>query len=118
MAFLGRDRARQTFCVFKRYRFAGSSRDRGVHGGLLTGLVLYIAYDHAMNFIDAVVARSESVPAAIYWLVPRLCTLLSVWLIWLVAFRLVGNPLSATLESIAGAFRMRSETGSEQLSCS
>jgi lipopolysaccharide export LptBFGC system permease protein LptF len=93
-------------------------RSRGVHGGLLAGLVVYIAYDHAMNFIDAVVARSESVPAAIYWLVPGLFTLLSVWLIWLVAFRLVGNPRSATLESIAGAFRMRSETGSEQPSCS
>jgi lipopolysaccharide export LptBFGC system permease protein LptF len=93
-------------------------RSRGVHGGLLAGLVPYIAYDHAMNFIDAVVARSESVPAAIYWLVSGLFTLLSVWLIWLVAFRLMGNPLSATLESIAGAFCMRSETGSEQPSCS
>jgi lipopolysaccharide export system permease protein len=93
-------------------------RSRGVHGGLLAGLVLYIAYDHAMNFIDAVVARSESVPAIVFWLVPGLFTLLSVWLLWLVAFRLVGNPLSAPLESIAGALRMRSGTGSEQPSCS
>jgi hypothetical protein len=30
MVFLGRDRARQTFCVFKRYRFAGSSRVAGL----------------------------------------------------------------------------------------
>jgi len=93
-------------------------RGRGVHGGLLAGLVLYIAYDHAMNFVDAVVARSESVPAIIFWLVPGVFTLLSVWLIWLVAFRLVGNPLSATLDNIAGALRMRSETGSQQPLCS
>jgi lipopolysaccharide export system permease protein len=92
-------------------------RSRGVHAGLLAGLVLYIAYDHAMNFIDALVARSGSVPAIIFWSVPGVFTLLSVWLIWLVAFRLVGNPLSATLESIGGALRMRAETGSQQPLC-
>jgi lipopolysaccharide export system permease protein len=89
-------------------------RGRAAHGGLIAGLVLYIAYDHMMNFVGAVVACTQSVPAIVFWLVPSAFTLLSVWLFWLVAFRLAGNPLSATLESIAGALRIRSETATQQ----
>jgi lipopolysaccharide export system permease protein len=89
-------------------------RTRQVHGQLLAGVVLYIAYDHAMNFIGAVAARSESAPAIVFWLVPSAFTVLSVWLFWLVAFRLAGNPLSATLENIGSALRIRSETATQQ----
>ena len=80
----------------------------------MAGLVVYIAYDHAMNFIGAVAARSESAPAIVFWLVPSAFTVLSVWLFWLVAFRLAGNPLSATLENIGSALRIRSETATQQ----
>lgn len=93
-------------------------RARGVHGGLVAGVVLYVAYDHMMNFIGAVVARTESVSGIVFWSVPAAFTLLSVWLFWLVAFRLAGNTLSATIGNIAGALRMRSETSSQQPSCS
>jgi lipopolysaccharide export system permease protein len=94
----------------------GSSwrRDRGIHGGCVAGLVVYIAYDHAMNFIGAVAARSESAPASVFWLVPSAFTVLSVRLFWLVAFRVAGNPLSATLENIGSALRIRSETATQQ----
>jgi lipopolysaccharide export system permease protein len=86
-------------------------RDREVHGGFVAGLVLYIAFDHEITFIGALVARSASVPAIVFWLVPGGFTLLSVYLLWLVSFRLVGNPLSAMRENVAGAWRMLSEKG-------
>jgi hypothetical protein len=74
---------------------------------------LYIAYDHAMNFVDAVVARNGNAPAMALWLVPAVFAVLSVWLFWPAAFRVAGNPLPATIENIAGALRLRSETNQQ-----
>jgi lipopolysaccharide export system permease protein len=88
-------------------------RARDVHGQLLAGVVLYIAYDHAMNFVDAVVARNGNAPAMALWLVPAVFAVLSVWLFWPVAFRVGGNPLPAIVENIAGALRLRSETNQQ-----
>jgi lipopolysaccharide export system permease protein len=85
-------------------------RGRQVHGQLLAGVVLYIAYDHAMNFVDALVARNGNAPAMAVWLVPAAFAVLSVWLFWHAAFRVAGNPLPATIENIFGALRLRTET--------
>ena len=84
-------------------------RGREVHGQLLAGVVLYIAYDHAMNFADAVVARNGGASPIVFWLVPALFALVSVWLFWLAAFRVAGNALPATIDKIAGMLRVRSE---------
>ena len=86
---------------------------REVHGQLLAGVVLYIAYDHAMNFVDAVVAPNGNAPAIALWLVPAVFAVLSVCLFWPAAFRVAGNPLPATIENIAGALRLRSETNQQ-----
>jgi lipopolysaccharide export LptBFGC system permease protein LptF len=91
-------------------------RAREVHGQLLAGVVLYIAYDHAMNFVDAVVASNGGAPAILLWLVPAVFALLSVWLFWLAAFHVAGNTLSATIENLARALRQRPETNSGRLS--
>jgi lipopolysaccharide export system permease protein len=88
-------------------------RARDVHGQLLAGVVLYIAYDHAMNFADAVVARNGNAPTMALWLVPAVFAVLSVWLFWPVAFRVGGNPLPAIVENIAGTLRLRSETNQQ-----
>lgn len=88
-------------------------RAREVHGQLLAAVVLYIAYNHAMNFVDAVVARNGNTPAMALWLVPAVFAVLSVWLFWPVAFRVAGNPLPATIENIVGALRLRSETNQQ-----
>ncbi len=86
---------------------------REVHGQLLAGVVLYIAYDHAMNFVDAVVAPNGNAPAIALWLVPAVFAVLSVCLFWPAAFRVAGNPLPATIENIVGALRLRSETNQQ-----
>ena len=88
-------------------------RAREVHGQLLAGVVLYIAYDHAMNFVDAVVAPNGNAPAIALWLVPAVFAVLSVCLFWPAAFRVAGNPLPATIENIVGALRLRSETNQQ-----
>jgi lipopolysaccharide export system permease protein len=88
-------------------------RARDVHGQLLAGVVLYIAYDHAMNFVDAVVAPNGNAPAIALWLVPAVFAVLSVCLFWPAAFRVAGNPLPATIENIVGALRLRSETNQQ-----
>jgi lipopolysaccharide export system permease protein len=88
-------------------------RAREGHGQLLAGVVLYIAYDHAMNFVDAAVAPNGNAPAMALWLVPAVFALLSVWLFWAAAFRVAGSPLPPTIENIAGTLRLRSETNQQ-----
>jgi lipopolysaccharide export system permease protein len=88
-------------------------RAREVHGQLLAGVVFYIAYDHAMNFVDALVAPNGNAPAMAPWLVPAVFAVLSIWLFWPAAFSVAGNPLSATIENIAGTLRLRSETNQQ-----
>lgn len=92
----------------------GSSwrRERAVHEGLLAAVVLFVVYDHMMNFIDAAVARSESFPGIVIWLVPAMFTLLSVWLFWSATFHFGRDPLSLTIEKIT-VMRMRSKTTSQ-----
>lgn len=87
-------------------------RAHALGGRLLAGVILYMGYDHMMNFIDEAIARRGSLPEVVIWSVPIAFALFSFWLFWAVAFRLAGDRLPATLGNLAGALHIGPQTRS------